>query len=71
MEFSAYPALDYAIKTREDAVCYPIKCDPNEKWRRTDGRCNNLGNPRWGAANVAQNRVIPAEWEKGNIVIEK
>ena len=64
-EFSAYPALETAIKLREDNLCSPVRCDPTYPWRHLDGSCNNLDNPRWGSANVAQNRLIPAEWETG------
>ena len=65
MNFSAYPALDTAVKISEENLCSPISCDPLSQWRSVDGTCNNLNNPRWGAANEAQNRIIPAEWEEG------
>ena len=65
MDFSAYPALDTAIQISEENLCSPISCDPHSQWRSVDGTCNNLVNPRWGAANEAQNRIVSAEWEEG------
>ncbi|CAF0918628.1 unnamed protein product [Brachionus calyciflorus] len=34
-------------------------------YRSFDGTCNNLNNPRWGAANTALKRLLPAEYENG------
>ena len=47
---------------------YKRKVDCSQKclnYRSFDGTCNNLKNPRWGAANTALKRLAPAEYENG------
>ncbi|XP_052067210.1 peroxidase-like protein [Mytilus californianus] len=39
-----------------------VTCDPYEKYRSYDGKCNNLGNPLWGSALTAQPRFISATY---------
>ncbi|GFO02050.1 chorion peroxidase [Plakobranchus ocellatus] len=34
-------------------------CQASEKYRRPDGRCNNLRNPEWGSTNIPLTRVLP------------
>ncbi|RUS72077.1 hypothetical protein EGW08_020159 [Elysia chlorotica] len=40
-------------------------CDPTEKFRRPDGRCNNLDNPDWGAAGSIMPRFQPSAYANG------
>ena len=37
----------------------------NKSARQFSGECNNLKNPRWGAANSAFTRLLPPEYEDG------
>ncbi|CAC5395141.1 PXDN [Mytilus coruscus] len=39
-----------------------VTCDPYEKYRSYDGKCNNLRNPLWGSALTAQPRFISANY---------
>ncbi|KAJ7333675.1 heme peroxidase [Desmophyllum pertusum] len=34
-----------------------LKCNPDERYRSIDGTCNNLENPKWGAALTAFERI--------------
>ena len=34
-----------------------LKCNPHERFRSIDGTCNNLKNPKWGAASIAFERI--------------
>ncbi|XP_075729299.1 chorion peroxidase-like isoform X2 [Rhipicephalus microplus] len=40
-------------------------CDPTREYREADGRCNNLQNPGWGAANSCMNRLLPPAYQDG------
>lgn len=37
----------------------------NNRYRTISGRCNNLNNPLWGAANTALSRDLPARFQDG------
>lgn len=39
------------------------RCNANSRYRRIDGQCNNLQNPRWGSAMNCQPRLLPANYE--------
>lgn len=45
-------------------------CNPNEKYRRADGSCNNLNEPRWGMAGVAQRRVLEPVYGNKRFIIK-
>ncbi|GFR67251.1 peroxidase [Elysia marginata] len=38
-------------------------CEPDEKFRRADGRCNNLENPDWGSAGSTMPRILPNAYD--------
>merc|ERR1712223_1799463 len=40
-----------------------VSCDGGDRYRRIDGRCNNLRNPYWGAANIGMRRYLNAEYQ--------
>lgn len=45
---------------------YNLKCTLEDKiWRRSDGTCNNLHRPLFGAAGTKMSRLLPAEYEDG------
>ena len=39
-----------------------VSCDAGAKYRTANGSCNNLENPTWGMANIAQARVVEAAY---------
>ncbi|XP_015374036.1 PREDICTED: peroxidase-like [Diuraphis noxia] len=41
------------------------KCDPNAPFRTIDGSCNNLNFPVWGQTNIANTRIIDANYSDG------
>uniref|UniRef100_A0A182QCF9 Heme peroxidase 1 n=1 Tax=Anopheles farauti TaxID=69004 RepID=A0A182QCF9_9DIPT len=41
------------------------QCDSNTPYRTFDGRCNNLQNPAWGAANTPYGRLLTADYGDG------
>ncbi|XP_008275496.1 thyroid peroxidase, partial [Stegastes partitus] len=49
------------------SALHPVSCQPSHlsKYRTITGVCNNRQNPRWGAANTALVRWLPAEYEDG------
>ena len=42
-----------------------IKCDSKQKYRRIDGKCNNLKNTDWGATFHCQRRLLPPDYRDG------
>ncbi|GBN05177.1 Chorion peroxidase [Araneus ventricosus] len=38
------------------------QCDPNSRYRRADGTCNNLLNPSWGSSGVCFRRLMPPSY---------
>ncbi|XP_050432036.1 peroxidase-like [Adelges cooleyi] len=46
--------------------CFPkAKCDPDARFRSIDGSCNNLRFPNWGQTNVANSRIVQANYSDG------
>ncbi|GFO02036.1 chorion peroxidase [Plakobranchus ocellatus] len=43
-------------------------CQAREKYRRPDGRCNNLRNPDWGSTNIPLTRVLPNAYKDNNSI---
>ncbi|XP_070491099.1 peroxidase-like [Chironomus tepperi] len=48
-----------------ESVSRPIKCDPCLKYRLINGRCNNLENPYYGAANTKLIRFMKSRYADG------
>lgn len=42
-----------------------IDCDTENKYRSIDGTCNNVGNPTWGSAMTAYNRILFPQYFDG------
>lgn len=42
-----------------------VKCDPKAKYRRIDGKCNNLMNTNWGSSFHRQRRLLPPNYGDG------
>jgi hypothetical protein len=46
--------------------CFPKpKCNPDARFRSTDGGCNNLIFPVWGQSNTASTRIVQADYSDG------
>ncbi|XP_069575830.1 thyroid peroxidase [Brachyistius frenatus] len=64
-------SLDYMKLISELSGCpsatHPTSCEQSHpsQYRSISGVCNNRQNPRWGAANTALVRWLPAEYEDG------
>uniref|UniRef100_A0A672J9W0 Thyroid peroxidase n=1 Tax=Salarias fasciatus TaxID=181472 RepID=A0A672J9W0_SALFA len=56
-----------AEMSRCPSATHPADCQQTHlsKYRSISGVCNNRQNPRWGAANTAMVRWLPAEYEDG------
>ena len=56
-----------AIKLMDSGCdeAFPIKCNPEIKYRTFSGVCNNLQNPLWGSASINMRRYIPAQYADG------
>ena len=67
-----YAQLDYInweisrIDALVQEACEGIapKCNATG-YRTYNSECNNLGNRRWGAANIGFQRLLPSEYEDG------
>ncbi|KAL4224794.1 hypothetical protein ACF0H5_015490 [Mactra antiquata] len=48
-------------------VCHVTSrvCNHDNKYRTLDGSCNNVENPTWGRAIIAQRRVLPNAYDDG------
>ncbi|KAJ8307772.1 hypothetical protein KUTeg_014674 [Tegillarca granosa] len=57
--------IDRRFKPVCEKVVGNITCDPNALYRTIDGTCNNLRYPDWGAADIVQQRYLPAEYRDG------
>ncbi|KAL7017804.1 hypothetical protein ACKWTF_010537 [Chironomus riparius] len=57
----------WEIDTKEfcESVSLTLKCDPSLKYRQINGRCNNLQNPYFGAANTKLNRFMKSRYADG------
>ncbi|KAJ7385166.1 heme peroxidase [Desmophyllum pertusum] len=44
---------------------HKLKCNPRERYRSIDGTCNNLENPKWGAALSAFERIEFPDYADG------
>ena len=42
-------------------------CNFNSLFRTIDGTCNNIHNPRYGAAKIPLRRLVPNTYEDGKI----
>ncbi|XP_071091009.1 myeloperoxidase-like [Haliotis cracherodii] len=42
-----------------------VTCDPNTRYRKADGSCNNLRSPRWGKSFIPSRRFMPPEYNDG------
>jgi peroxidase len=40
-------------------------CEESSPWRASDGSCNNIDNPLWGASNTAFQRLLLPEYKDG------
>ena len=45
----------------QDAVCDPTT--RSDRYRRSDGVCNNLDNKHWGATGIAMRRMVSTAYE--------
>lgn len=43
----------------------PISCEEHFKYRRIDGRCNNIINEQWGSSFQPFARLVPADYSDG------
>ena len=49
----------------ESDVSPVVKCDTHYKYRREDGKCNNLMNTNWGSSYHCQRRLLPPDYRDG------
>ncbi|EEC04515.1 oxidase/peroxidase, putative, partial [Ixodes scapularis] len=42
-----------------------VPCDPDSAFRRSEGSCNNLANPRWGMAGSCMSRLLEPAYQDG------
>ncbi|XP_054152478.1 peroxidase-like [Oppia nitens] len=49
----------------ERNVSQDVTCNPNFKYRRIDGKCNNLKQINWGSAFHCQRRLLPPDYSNG------
>ena len=49
----------------ERDVSTTVKCDPKAKYRRIDGKCNNLVNTNWGSSFQCRRRLLPPDYSDG------
>ncbi|KAK3094346.1 hypothetical protein FSP39_000628 [Pinctada imbricata] len=45
--------------------CPKPTCNPTDRYRTSDGTCNNLHRPKWGASNTPQARFLAAAYYDG------
>ena len=44
-------------------------CNHHAKYRTSDGSCNNLQKPLWGAANTQLQRILPPLYDDGSLLL--
>ena len=49
----------------ESEISTIVRCDPNYRYRREDGKCNNLKNTNWGSSYHCQRRLLPPDYRDG------
>jgi hypothetical protein len=49
----------------ERDVSEGVACNPNYKYRRIDGKCNNLKETNWGSTFHCQRRLLPPDYNDG------
>ncbi|XP_077547271.1 salivary peroxidase/catechol oxidase-like [Haemaphysalis longicornis] len=53
------------VAQRECTVDVGAGCDPSSPYRRSNGACNNLANPRWGMAGICMSRLLTPAYQDG------
>ena len=61
------PSGEYCLTSQEKNP--EFYCEPNLKYRRLDGRCNNLNKPNWGAQFQCHRRLLPPDYADGISII--
>lgn len=58
----------FILKNQEYFIqCAPVvTCDFSDKYRTSNGTCNNLNNPIWGSSNTPFIRLVDAQYSDGN-----
>lgn len=52
---------------QECAKFYSIRCNPQDKYRKADGSCNNREEPLWGMSRTPLNRILLPEYNGDNL----
>jgi peroxidase len=50
----------------QDNCPKPKRCDVTQKYRRMDGSCNNLKQPKFGWRHTPFQRILPNAYADGN-----
>ena len=60
--------LDPEAKDNMRKQCFDHSRGSKAKYRTIDGSCNNLEHLQWGQANTAFQRLLPPDYEDGNVI---
>ena len=60
--------LDPEAKDNMRRQCFEHSRGSKAKYRTIDGSCNNLEHLQWGQANTAFQRLLPPDYEDGNVI---
>ena len=60
--------LDPEAKDNMRRQCFDHSRGSKAKYRTIDGSCNNLEHLQWGQANTAFQRLLPPDYEDGNVI---